>query len=271
MSRIDDPHQQEVAERVLTQESEDRRHLVVHLSGAHAYGFPSPDSDLDLKAIHVERTERLLGLSVPKAVRNRLEIIEGVEIDYTSNELQVAVRGLLRGDGNMLERVCTPEPMRASPWLASLVQLARRNLSRKYYHHYRGFAYSQRKAVEQAEAPRAKKVLYVLRTALTGTHLLRTGECIPDLTALYEPYGVGLVPELIEVKQQGETQALPEALIRQVGPAMDRVFELLDQAHEASALPEQPPEVEALERWLLGVRRADLEPALAQDADAGLP
>ena len=31
--------------------------MVVLLSGAHAYGFPSPDSDLDLKAIHLADTE----------------------------------------------------------------------------------------------------------------------------------------------------------------------------------------------------------------------
>lgn len=65
MSTIDDPHQQAMAQRVLHEEDRARRHLVVHLSGAHAYGFPSPDSDLDLKAIHVEQTERLLGLASP--------------------------------------------------------------------------------------------------------------------------------------------------------------------------------------------------------------
>lgn len=258
MTGIDDPHQLDVAQRVLDQESEARRHLVVHLSGAHAYGFPSPDSDLDLKAIHVERTERLLGLTPPKPVRNRLEIIEGVEVDYTSNELQVAVRGLLRGDGNMLERVCSVTPMRDSDWRPQLRALAVRTLSRKYHHHYRGFAHSQRKAVDQAESPRAKKVLYVLRTALTGTHLLRTGECVPDLTALYEEYGLELVPDLIEIKQLGEKQPLPATLATAVVPALDRVFCLLDEAKAKSSLPEEPAHVDEFEQWLVEVRKADL-------------
>lgn len=258
MSMIDDPHQRTIAERVLAEEDAGRQHLVVHLSGAHAYGFPSPDSDLDLKAIHVERTERLLGLSTPRLVHNRLEFVEGVEIDYTSNELQVAIRGLLRGDGNMLERVCSAQPLRHSEWLSPLAQLARDNLSRRYHHHYRGFASSQRKAVDEAEAPKAKKVLYVLRTALTGVHLLRTGQCQPDLTALYEEYGFDLVPDLIEIKQQGEAQALPPSLAQAVGPSLDRVFERLEAAREQSALPEEPAHVEDLERWLVEVRRADL-------------
>jgi predicted nucleotidyltransferase len=42
-------------QRVLEEEQARREHVVVYLSGAHAYGFPSPDSDLDLKAIHVAK------------------------------------------------------------------------------------------------------------------------------------------------------------------------------------------------------------------------
>jgi len=82
------PHQLAVAAEVLALEESRRRHLVIYLSGAHAYGFPSPDSDLDLKAAHVESTHRLLGLAPPPPHASRLEIVRGVEIDYTSNELR---------------------------------------------------------------------------------------------------------------------------------------------------------------------------------------
>jgi predicted nucleotidyltransferase len=260
MNAITDPHQRDIAERVLAEEDRARRHLVVHLSGAHAYGFPSPDSDLDLKAIHVEHTERLLGLMPPPPTTNRLEVIEGVEIDYTSNELATAIRGLLRGDGNMLERVCARAPLRDSPWRAELAAHAQRCLSRRYHHHYRGFAWSQRKAVVEAEAPSAKKVLYVLRTALTGVHILRTGECEPDLQVLYAAYGFELVPELIAEKQHAERRALPPALVGRMLPALDRAFALLDEARDASPLPEEPADehAHALERWLVELRRADL-------------
>ncbi|MFY1825632.1 nucleotidyltransferase domain-containing protein, partial [Myxococcus fulvus] len=36
-------HEKTVADRVLDEESARREHLVVSLTGAHAYGFPSPD------------------------------------------------------------------------------------------------------------------------------------------------------------------------------------------------------------------------------------
>jgi hypothetical protein len=90
---------------VLAEEEARREHLVVYLSGAHAYGFPSPDSDLDLKAIHVARTADLVGLAAPAPTFDRAEVVDGVEVDYTSNELGHALAGMLAGNGNFLERV----------------------------------------------------------------------------------------------------------------------------------------------------------------------
>ena len=39
-------HQHAIGARVVAEESSKREHVVIYLSGAHAYGFPSPDSDL---------------------------------------------------------------------------------------------------------------------------------------------------------------------------------------------------------------------------------
>src|SRR5712671_5865571 len=97
--------QASVAGAVLAEEAAQREHVVVYLSGAHAYGFPSPDSDLDLKAIHVAKTGDLLGFDVPAQTVDRAEVIDGVEIDYTSNELAHALSGVLAGNGNFIERV----------------------------------------------------------------------------------------------------------------------------------------------------------------------
>src|ERR1700750_3304309 len=92
--------QRAVAERVLAEEERGRAHLVIALSGAHAYGFPSPDSDLDLKAIHVDAIDSLLALVPLAAHADRMEIMDGVEIDYTSNEIKPVLVGILQGNGN---------------------------------------------------------------------------------------------------------------------------------------------------------------------------
>jgi predicted nucleotidyltransferase len=251
-------HERAVMTRVLEEESARREHLVVYLSGAHAYGFPSPDSDLDLKAIHVARTADLLGLEPPPPTADRAEVLDGVEIDYTSNELAHAIGGILRGNGNFLERVLgTLQPM-ASPLLTELRPLVRRALSRRVHKHYRGFATNQLGILEKE--PTAKKLLYVLRTSLTGIHLLRTGELEADLTRVMDDYGLGDAQELVLRKRAGERVCLEPALLDAWRPRLASLFAELDRAREASPLPEEPSASSGaeLEAWLVAVRRSRL-------------
>ena len=250
------------AEKALAEESARRRHVVVALSGAHAYGFPSPDSDLDLKAVHVARTRQLLGLTEPKSASDRLEVVDGVEIDYTSNEIAPVLGGILAGNGNYIERILGHLVCVSSPAHQALKPLVERALSRRVYRHYRGFASSQRQAFEEAEVPTAKRLLYVLRTTLTGTHLLRRGELRIDLTTVAEEYGFGHALALVETKRRGERVALSTDERTRWQGDLDRAFALLDHAHEHSVLPPEPGNAAELEGWLVDLR---LGPGLADD------
>jgi predicted nucleotidyltransferase len=249
--------QRAVASRVLAQEETHREHVVVYLSGAHAYGFPSPDSDLDLKAIHVAKTADLLGFDVPPPTSDRAEVIDGVEIDYTSNELAHALSGILAGNGNFLERVLGRLTVVASPLLDELRPLAQRSLSRRVHRHYRGFAQSQLRFLEKE--PTVKKLLYVLRTSSTGVHLLTTGELEADLTRLMDRYDLADAAALVERKQAGERVGLDPALLDAWRPRIDMLFARLDEARDASRLPEEPPNEGEVREWLLKVRRERFE------------
>jgi len=246
-------HQQAIADRVLDEEDARREHLVVYLSGAHAYGFPSPDSDLDLKAIHVAPTRALVGFEPPIPTVDRAEIVEGVEIDYTSNELAHALTGILHGNGNFLERLLGRTVVRASPLLEEVRPLVKAALSRRVHRHYRGFATNQLRFLERE--PTVKKLLYVLRTAITGTHLLRSGEMEADLTRLLDAYALRDAAELVQAKKAGERVAAEPALLERFRPTVVRVLEGLDAARDASVLPEDPPNAADLEAWLVEVRR----------------
>ncbi|HSP81687.1 MAG TPA: nucleotidyltransferase domain-containing protein [Myxococcaceae bacterium] len=251
-------HQWRVASRVLDEESTRRQHLVVSLSGAHAYGFPSPDSDLDLKCVHVTPTAELLRLEQrgSAAAAERLEVVEGVEVDYSSNEVGPVLSGVLQGNGNYLERLLGAHTLRGSAELESLRPLVRGVLSRRLHRHYRGFAQSQLREWEKTGFRSTKKLLYVLRTTLTGTHALLTGEVETDLTALMERYGFGEAGELVAWKLRGERSELPEALSEHWRAQVGRAFELLDSARERSVLPEEPVGADELEAWLLELRRS---------------
>ena len=250
--------QETVARRVLGQEESRRRHLVVSLSGAHAYGFPSPDSDLDLKAIHIEPTAKLLGLSVPSQSASRMEVIDGIEIDYTSNEIQQALLGILGGNGNYLERVLGAIPLRVAPEIDELRPLVRRSLSRRVHRHYHGFATGQLREFESAPDAPAKKILYVLRTTLTGTHLLLTGDVVTDVTQLLDSYGFPQARDLVATKRAGERVSLDSDAKSDWLKSVARAFEILDDANARSVLPPEPPNRDELEAWLIEQRRRSL-------------
>jgi predicted nucleotidyltransferase len=246
--------QRKVMGRVLLEEEARREHVVVYLSGAHAYGFPSPDSDLDLKAIHVAKTADLLGFEVPAPTVDRAEVIDGVEIDYTSNELAHALAGVLGGNGNFIERILGRMVPHESPLLAELRPVARRALSRRVHRHYAGFAQNQLRFLEKE--PSAKKLLYVLRTTLTGIHLLATGELEPDLTRLMDDYGFADAAALVARKRAGERVGLDVAVLEAWRPRLDGLFVGLNEAREKSPLPEGPANESEVRDWLLAVRRS---------------
>lgn len=256
MTDVLDPRQRAVVDRALDEESAVRRHLVVSLSGGHAYGFPSPDSDLDLKAVHVAPTESLLGLSPPAtSAPDRIEVIDGVEIDYSSNELQPVLVGILQGNGNFIERILSRFVLRSSPEHIALRELVARSLSRRVHRHYRGFAAGQFREWEKDGFRSAKKLLYVLRTALTGTHVLLTGCIETDVTLLLDEHGFSEARGLVDAKRRGERSELPAELSERWRKEVGRAFVVLDDALARSALPEEPPNVAELEAWILDLRR----------------
>ncbi len=248
-------HQHAVVTRALVLEESRRTHLVVAVSGAHAYGFPSPDSDVDVKAIHIHPTRLLLGLRPAVLHADRLETVDGVEVDYSSNELGGVLTGLLGGNGNYLERILGGFTWSRHAWLGELVPLARASLSRRVHRHYHGFSGGQLLALEEAPVKTVKKVLYVLRTALTGLHVLRTGDVVPDLTLLMERYGFGDAAILVQRKRAGERTPMEDSEYASWRTRLIEARAALDDAVQNSVLPQEPPNEAALEAWLLEVRK----------------
>lgn len=253
--RVLTPAQIAVARPFVAAREAERRHLVVYLSGAHAYGFPSPDSDLDLKCVHVAPTAALVGLAPPADPPDRLEIVDGVELDYGSNELAAVLRGALKGNGNFLERLLGELALAGDlPLLAEARALVRPTLSRRCARHYAGFATGQLALF--VERPSAKRALYVVRTAATGRHLLAHGEVVTDVARLAAVVPDGL-DELLAIKRAGERHELAPEAARAWHDRLRAAIAAIAEAAAISVLPAEPPEaaVEALDAWLRDVRR----------------
>lgn len=247
--------QAEVARRFLAARAAERTHLVIYLSGAHAYGFPSPDSDLDLKCVHIAPTRDLVGLDAVDEPPDRIEIIDGVELDYGSNELAPVLRGAIKGNGNFLERLLGDLVLGGDPaLLAEARAIVRPALSRRVARHYGGFATSQLRAFD--ERPTAKRALYVLRTAATGRHLLAHGEIVTDVARL-TAFVPDEIAELIEIKRQAERQELAPDQVAAWRARLTAAIAAVDAAGSTSILPPDPPPaaIAAIDDWLRGVRQ----------------
>ena len=231
------------------------RLLLLAVTGSHHYGFSSPDSDIDLKGIHAAPTEALLGLGKVVEAHDALEVFEGTECDLTTHEISLALRLLLRGNGNMLERIFSPFQVVETDALDSLRLLARGSLSKRVVEHYGG--YFRGMCREHEREPTVKSLLYTFRVALTGIHLLRTGQVVAHLPTLLEVHPLPGVPELVARKVNGrEKDAMSDgAPYKALWPSLEAE---LRAALAQSPLPDEPANSDEIETWLVGLRMKGL-------------
>lgn len=95
----------------------------------------------------------------------------------------------------------------------------------------------------------------MLRTTLTGTHALLTGEVETDVTLLLDAHGFGAALKLVEAKRRGERSELAADVSERWKREVLRAFEVLDDALTRSMLTEEPPNVREIEAWLVDLRR----------------
>lgn len=220
------------------------------ITGAHIYGFPSEDSDIDIKGIHLAPLEEVLGLDRLHESHDALEIFEGTECDLTTHEAKVALRLLIEGNGNMLERLTSRYQLVEGT--EELADLARASLSKRSFRHYAGYLRGMRR--EHDKKHRAKTALYCYRVALTGIHLLRAGEVEADVNRLAPMYGED-VSELVAFKREhGEKCSLPADLEAHHLARFDGLERKLADARDASPLPEEAPNRAAIADWLVRER-----------------
>ncbi|MFG2644050.1 DNA polymerase beta superfamily protein [Streptomyces sp. NPDC048370] len=223
------------------------------VSGAHLYGFPSRDSDVDLRGAHLLPVEGLIGLREPEETRSRMWDRDGVEMDLVTHDLRKFVRLMLRRNGYVLEQLLSPLVAHTSEAHAELISLAPTVLTRHHAHHYRGFAGTQWRLFESTEE--LKPLLYTLRALLTGIHLMRAGEVQAHLPTLLEEVAEApaYVGELIAAKAAAEHGPADVDLAR-VREDVEALHGVLDAAQAATALGEAPGAQDALHDFVVRVR-----------------
>jgi predicted nucleotidyltransferase len=229
--------------------------LFATVSGAHLYGFPSPDSDYDLRGVHLLPLSRVVGLDTgPDTIEvSRREV--GLDLDLVTHDAHKFFGLLLKKNGYVLEQLYSPLVVHTTPAHAELKALARGCLTRHHVHHYLGFARTQWQLFEKERPRRVKPLLYVYRVLLTGIHLLRTGAVEANLGRLNEAFGLPHIPDLIARKVAGpEQSALDEADVAFHQREYERLVGALEDSARGSHLPEAATARPALHDLLVRLR-----------------
>jgi predicted nucleotidyltransferase len=229
--------------------------LFVTISGAHLYGFPSPDSDYDLRGVHVLSVREAVGLEPGRETIELSVNREGLEFDLVTHDARKFFLLLLKKNGYVLEQLYSPLVVRTTPEHEELKAIARQCITRHHSHHYLGFAETQWKLFGKEQPRRVKPLLYVYRVLLTGIHLMLTGEIEANLVRLNEMFRLPYLPDLIDRKVAGpEQSALEEADLSFHEREYVRLRGELEAAYQASHLPEVGAGKAALNDLLVRVR-----------------
>lgn len=212
--------------------------LFATLSGAHLYGFPSPDSDYDLRGAHILPLAKVVGLEPADDTLTISQVADGLELDIVTHEVRKFFGLLLKPNGYVLEQLFSPLVVHGSPGHEELKAIARGCLTRWHYHHYAGFAENQWRLFHKENPRRVKPLLYVYRVLLTGLHLLRSGELEASLLHLNDIFRLPQVPALLQRKTAGpEHSQLPDADLDFHEAEFQRLQAELKDAFAATRLP----------------------------------
>ncbi len=235
-------------------------HLFVTISGAHLYGFPSPDSDYDLRGAHILPVQDVIGLDPGRETIEVSEMREELEFDLVTHDIKKFFGLLLKANGYVLEQLTSPLMVLTTPEHAEVKELARGCVTRHHVHHYLGFADTQWKLFEKESPPRVKPLLYVYRVLLTGIHLMQTGEVEANLVTLNEKFHLPYIADLVHLKMTGKEKATLEAADLEFHRGeFARLREALDQSGADTLLPTAPTSRAALNDLLIRVRLSTLK------------
>jgi uncharacterized protein len=223
------------------------------VSGAHLYGFASPDSDVDLRGAFMLPAAEMLGLHPPVETIT-IEDKATIDLDWVAHDLRKFARLMTNHNGYVLEQLFSPLVVLSTPAHEELIELGRGCVTKPTVRHYQGFARGRRQRLAEP-APTVKHLLYAYRVLLTGIHLMQSGEVVANIQVLNDRFRFAEIDELVARKRAGaEKMALDDRDQDQHGGLLDRLEATLQAAHDASKLPDEPTSAAALQDFVVRLR-----------------
>jgi len=229
--------------------------LFLTVSGAHLYGFPSPDSDYDLRGVHILSINDVIGLEAGEETFDSTEMRQGKEVDLTTHDIRKFFSLLLKRNGYVLEQLYSPLIVHSTPGFEELKAIGKGCITRYHGYHYLGFAKTQWDLFNKAGSFRVKPLLYTYRVLLTGINLMRTGKIDANIINLNNEFKLSYIDELVNRKIKGTEQSIienPDVDIHR--SEYERLYAELETAMDESQLPGEPTARAELNDLLIRLR-----------------
>lgn len=227
----------------------------LYISGSHLYGWPSKDSDVDIRGSYMLNDREFLGLTQPKDTIQIKFDEKGIIYDYDIDifEIRKALRLAVKGNCNVLEGFAA-EPIYRTVEYKELQGLVNEHWGKAgVYNSYRGMAWQNYKKFILNGRNTVKKYLYVFRALMAGTYALTTGQIEPNMEILARYWREEPVKQLLEIKKNGLENGPVESLnTGELDLLVEKWLEKIDVAYEKCEIPEKMDEdwVSIIDGWL---------------------
>jgi len=146
-------------------------------SGSRAWGFPSPDSDFDIRFIYMQKKDWYLTLSDKK---DTIESMQG-ELDISGWDLKKSLILLKKSNVPMLEKFQSPivyfQEEGFAEKMKHLIQCYY-SPTAVFYHHY-SLANKFWEDIKEAEVVKLKSYFYLIRSLLTCNWVIKVNSVPP--------------------------------------------------------------------------------------------
>jgi len=188
-------------------------------TGSRAWGFPSPDSDYDVRIIYKHEPSWYVTLLDKK---DTIEVMDG-ELDVTGWDIKKCLKLMWKSNGALLERLQSPIVYRSEPEIAvSLKEYSERCFSPvATLYHYFGLAKNSFADVDGLPEIKLKKLFYALRATLACKWIIEKDSVPPivfqkmvDELAIDQnlKHRIGQLVELKSTKSEGYMHPAEEDL-----------------------------------------------------------
>jgi len=165
-------------------------------SGSRAWGFPSPDSDYDVRFLYVRPSDYYLKLEKRRDV---YELPLDELLDINGWDFDKTLRLMRSSNPTLFEWMSSPIIYRKHPAFDELMKSANEYfLSKPGLYHYLHMAEGNYREFLKTDMVKLKKYFYVLRPILACHHILQNGTPPPMLfqELVNKQLDIALIPEI---------------------------------------------------------------------------